>query len=179
MVPLEGNRYGYSHIDLGEGRFEVVYVTPSLQSSLTESSREADTEREKGRAYDLALWRAAQIANERGYDGFVVEEWERDADVSIRYDRAYPYSYGAGAYWSRWQYGYPATLWPYRYYGPDPYLLHPAYPYGGVDRSTASISITVRLTVREALPEDENVFESAATAARLASEYANAIYPAR
>ena len=180
MVPLDENRYGYTEIDLGAGRYAVVYVTPSLRSSSNDASREADAEREKARAYDFALWRAAQIALERGYEAFAIEESERDADLSVRRERYYPYGYGA--YHSRWYYGPSRYGWPYRYHAPDPYLAHPAYPYGSYGSygaSSASLLVTVRLTVREAAPDEPGAFDAAATATRLAGQYGNAVYPAR
>src|SRR5262245_3731262 len=89
-------RYGYSDRELSDGRFEVIYETPVLRTSASTLSREDDIEAEKKRAYDLALWRAAQIALERGYDRILVDQSHSDAEVEID-ENLYP-GYGSGFY---------------------------------------------------------------------------------
>lgn len=170
-----GAPYGYSENDLGDGRFEVSYVTPALRTRGYDQPHKADIEAEKTLAYELALWRAAQVAVERGYESFIVEESNRDADLSVRYDPYYP-----SGYWSTWPHGsrHPQTGWPYHNYGPYPYYPYRSGAYGPFDRPSSSLRLTVRLAIREAVPGETGALDSIATAARLASQHGNTTYPA-
>lgn len=175
MVSIaQTDQYGYATTPAGEDRFEVEYVTPELQTSTRDAAREQDIEEEKARAYDLALWRAAQIAQERGYAAFIVEESSRDADVSVDYDSRYG-AYG-GSWFNQYSYGYP---YPYRNMGYYPYFPYHPYAYNRHQRSEASMLVRIKLLVREASPDEPGAFDTAATATRLAAAYANATWPAR
>jgi hypothetical protein len=179
MVPIDqGGRYGYAVSAAAADSFHVEYVTPVLQTSVRDTAREQDIEQEKSRAYDLALWRAAQIAQERGYEAFIVEESSRDADVSIDSGNYY-----AGRYASSWynHFGYAYGPYPYRRFGYVPYYPYPYNPhaFGYYDRPRASMQVHVRLTVREASPDEVGAFDTTATASRLAAAYANATWPSQ
>lgn len=161
-------RYGYSDRALSGGQFEVVYETPVLRTSASTLTREDDIEAEKKRAYDLALWRAAQIAIERGYERIIVDTSHSDAEVEVD-ENLYP-GYGTGYYGG---YGYYGGGWPdpyaYRY---SPFFYAPPYY-----RSFAYMKVTVTLTVSEAAASNAKALDAQATAARLSAQYANSSYP--
>jgi len=160
MVSMAGGTpYGYSEVDLGDDRFEVSYVMPALRTRGYDQPHQASIDAEKTLAYELALWRAAQVAIERGYEFFTVEESNRDADLSVRYDPYYP-----GGYWSTWPYGYrhPQTGWPYHNYGPYSYYPYRSGGYGSFERPSSSLRVTVRLVIREATPGEAGALESVA-----------------
>ncbi len=161
-------RYGYTDRELAGGQFEVVYKTPVLRTSASTLTRDDDIEAEKKRAYDLALWRAAQIAIERGYERIIVETSHSDAEVEVD-ENLYP-GYGTGSYGG---YGYYGGGWPdpyaYRY---SPFFYAPPYY-----RSFAYMQVTVTLTVSEADPANAKALDAQATAARLSTQYANSSFP--
>ncbi len=84
MSPLEaGGGYGYSERQLSGDRFEVNYLGPRMRSSVRRANREADTERARNLAYDLALWRAAEVSLQNGFPAFLVEDKRTDIEVEI------------------------------------------------------------------------------------------------
>ncbi len=161
-------RYGYADRELSDGRFEVIYETPVLRTSTSTLSREDDIEAEKTRAYDLALWRTAQIAIERGYDRIIIDAANSDAEVEVG-DDVYP-GYGP-AWYGSYGYGYGGWPDPY-YYRYSPFFYAPPYY-----RSFAYMQVTVTLTVSEADAADADALDAQATATRLATQYANAVFP--
>jgi hypothetical protein len=169
MVAQTGEiTYGYADRDLGEGRYEVSYETPVLRTSSNSIGREDDIETEKRRAYDLALWRAAQIATERGYERIVVASSNSEANVEVEEDAYYP---GYGGWYGAYGYG----GWPDPYYGHyaySPFAYAPPY-----HRRYAYMQVTVTLTVREAGASDADTLDAQATAARMATQYGNAVFP--
>ncbi|MEX2201527.1 MAG: hypothetical protein WD711_09050 [Dongiaceae bacterium] len=176
MVPVGAvGEYGYSTSSASSDQFEVDYVTPVLRTSLRDSSREEEIEAEKRRAYELALWRAAQIAQERDYAVFIVEESSRDADVEIDEGGYYGNRYGYA--WHN-NFGNPYRRYPYRHPGYYPFAYHP-YAFGHYEQPRASMRVHVRLLIREAAPDEAGALDTAATIARLASAYANTTWPAR
>jgi hypothetical protein len=177
MVPVgEVGQYGYSTSPADSNRFEVDYVTPVLRTSLRDSAREEEIEAEKLRAYDLALWRAAQLAQERGYAAFIVEESSHDADVEIDEGGYYGNRYGYA--WHN-HFGNPYGRYPYGNLGYYPYFAYHPYAFGHYERPHASMQVHVRLLIREAAPDEASALDTAATIARLALAYANATWPAR
>jgi len=167
--------YGYNDLDLGDGRFEVTYETPVLRTSTGTLSREQDVEAQKQRAYDLALWRAAQIAVDRGYEHFVVVTSSSDADVEVpddRYDPAYAgFGYGYGH--RHYPFGYDPYYYGYDRFSPFAYAPPPRY------KRDAQMRVTVTMTVREATAQEEGAMDAVATVARLSSRYANSTFPGR
>lgn len=161
-------RYGYSDRELSDGRFEVTYQTPVLRTSASTLSRDDDIAAEKRRAYDLALWRAAQIAIDRGYERILVDTSHSDAEVEVD-ENIYP-GYGSPWYGG---YGYYNGGWPdpygYRY---SPFFYAPPYY-----RSFAYMKVTVTLTVSEAYPANAKALDALATAARLSTQYASSTFP--
>lgn len=166
VAKADTGRYGYSENQLAEDRLEVVYESPSFSVPISSESRRARLEEERQRAYDFALWRAADIAKERGFSAFSVEHDRRDVDVSLQAEPVYRPLPGFYPYY----YGYP-----YRY-GYRPWGMYDPWDgYGGY-RRWAYARVTVSLDVQllktptpESLPVEE-------TLARLASTYGRPTY---
>jgi hypothetical protein len=90
--------FGYSDTKLAPDRYEVRYVTPALSLPADAKVRARAVEKEKQRAYDLALWHAAEIALARGFTQLSLGPAHRDADVQVKklYTPAAPGVYGSG-----------------------------------------------------------------------------------
>jgi hypothetical protein len=81
--------YGYSETQLAPDRFRISYVTPVLRIG-SSVDRASVLERERTRAYDLALLRASQVALANRFPAFEIEMDGRDAELAVRRDRSYP-----------------------------------------------------------------------------------------
>jgi hypothetical protein len=128
LSPLDvAKRYGYTEATLGPAKIQVTYVGPSRQSSVYASEREPDANAARTQAYDLAVWRAAQIALERGFAGFHVDSSR--ADIETTYDDPFsdpfygpfgpPYGPYFGSPFRRRLWGYPGF---YPAYNPFAYI---------------------------------------------------------
>jgi hypothetical protein len=87
----EGN-YGYSEQPLDGSRYRVVYVGPTRNAFGYERSDSPAERQAADLAFDLALWRAAQIAQARGFQGFVLQDTKMDIRTRNEpgyYDRPY------------------------------------------------------------------------------------------
>src|SRR5690606_37592831 len=80
--------YGYTEERVAERHYEIVYRSPEMTVPLEQSRREERLEAERQRAYDFALWHAAELAEAQGFAALTVEQDRRDADVSVRTDRS-------------------------------------------------------------------------------------------
>src|SRR5215813_2858393 len=164
MVPQSTNGvFGYSDKMVAPDLYEVTYVSPRLRAT-----QDADDAHglagEKQRVYDLALWRAAQLAQERAFPAFLVQHESRDVDVSVRRDVVYPASppplfFGP----CRWDCGWPYGYWPYGY-------GYPTY------RTSAAGIITVNLTVKMLAKATGDSFDTGTTIERLRKAYASATF---
>ena len=98
MVPQTVNGdYGYSDRALDATRYEVTYVSPRLRADV-DSDADHGLEGEKQRVYEFALWRAAQLADSKGYPAFKVAQESRDVDVTVNRQHTVPPPYfGPGA----------------------------------------------------------------------------------
>lgn len=109
--------FGYSNRDLAGNRIEVTYLGPARRVSTWRDSRREAVDEAKAQAEELATWRAAQVALDKGKPAFQIVDKHTDVEVDVRdyYDPypsawyPYPYPYG----WARGPF-YP--LYP-RYYG--------------------------------------------------------------
>ncbi len=178
MVALETNGdYGYSETQLADDQFQVRYAEPRLQVSTNVTDRQTAIEASKQRSYDLALWRAADLAATKGFVALQVVQDRRDADVDVtdrrRYRRLSPFiGYGYYGYPTR---GYRPWL-PYHY---EEYPYFPYYPYEDdyFDRQAASARVTVTLTVKFLRDATAGAMDAATTAAALKQRYATATFP--
>ena len=103
LTPVDVARsFGYSDIHLPDGRYEVSYVAPA-QQGFGYRLDQGPTERlGKSLAYDMAIWRAAQIAQSQGYRGFSVADTKSNSDIQQRagyYDDPWGPAWGPGPYW--------------------------------------------------------------------------------
>ena len=91
MVPIgAAGEFGYSERDIGEDRIEVSYIGAAIRVSshqLRNNSRVAD---EQVKVHDLALWRGAQIADQRGMAAMKIENEERETDVELTKQYIHP-----------------------------------------------------------------------------------------
>jgi hypothetical protein len=160
--------YGYSEQMLAPDLYRVSFVSPRLRAS-SDADDAHGLAGEKQRVYELALWRASQLAQEMGYPAFLVQQENRDVDVTVRRDPVYPAYPPFPYYWGgcRWHCG-----WPYYGYGYWPY-----YGYGYRTRAAGRVSVdlTVKM-LREPTPE---AFDTAATEERLRKTLGSATFTPR
>jgi hypothetical protein len=73
LSPIEvAKSYGYSEVPLGDDHYQVTYVAPADRTGRSVDARAATIAAERKLAFDLAVWRAAQLALAQGYAGFKV-----------------------------------------------------------------------------------------------------------
>ncbi len=82
MVPLgQIGDFGYSERDLGNDRIEVTYTGAAVRVPVGASRNDAKVQAELAKTHDLALWRAAEIADLRGMAAIKIDKESRDTDV--------------------------------------------------------------------------------------------------
>jgi len=170
MVPLgQTGEFGYSERDVGQDRLEVTYTGANIRVSSSEGRDDSRVKAEQAKIRDLALWRAAQIANERGMAAMRVENETRDTDVEVTrqyVQRVAPLRPYWGPYWGH----------PYYWGGPGWFYDDPYY-YDTVRRAHAQ-SVT-RLTVQLLKtydPNDKTQLSVRDTLTKLQSARAGAAY---
>ena len=160
MSPLEaGGDYGHSDRQLSERRYEVSYLGPSVRTSLAPANREEDAEVARGLAYDLALWRAAELALENGFAAFAVEDSRADVDVEVIED---------GPYFSRVD-----AIPTYDFQGTGFHRIQPRIPRLRSAWLRARVTLTV---VLHAAPSDD-ALDAAQTVERLKDKHPGALAP--
>ena len=177
MVPAAPpSGFGYSETELAADRYRVRYRTPEVGVPADEKARTTALEQEKQRAYDLALWRAAQIALAKGYSQLSVLQEHRDAEVRVNRQN-FPMAPGV--------YGPGGMLYPGWIYDPRvPYYGRPGIgPYWTYDdpfayrtRVSASAEITASLEVSYAKSPSPGSLDAATTTRRLSAAYGSATY---
>lgn len=172
MVPLgQTGDFGYSDRDLGKDRIEVTYTGSVIRVSSRAGREDSRVKAELAKIHDLALWRAAQIADQRGVAAMKIENETRDTDVRVT--QQYVQSFGAFGY---------GPYYPYGYYrrgfccGPSWYYDDPFY-YQPVRRANAQAvtTLTVQL-LKQQDPNDATQLSVKDTLAKLQSERAGAVY---
>jgi hypothetical protein len=137
MVPLgQTGDFGYSERDIGTDRIEVTYTGANLRVSSSQGRNDSRMVAEREKTRDLALWRAAQIADQRGMAAMKIENEARDTDVQVTRDYGYPYypyyPYG----WRRYGYwGRPSWFYD------DPYYYQPVRRAYGQSVTTLTIQL--------------------------------------
>ena len=169
MVPLgQTGDFGYSERDLGPDRIEVTYTGSNLRVSSSQGKNDSRMVAERAKTRDLAIWRAAQIADQRGMAGMKIENEARDTDVEVTRDYVrhfgpyYPYAYG----WRR--YGY--CCGPSWFYD-DPFYYQPVRRAYG----QAVTTLTVQL-LKQHDPNDQTQLSVKETLTRLQSARSGAAY---
>ena len=157
--PLEaGAVFGYIDRQIDDTHWQVTYMGPRYRSSYSDSTRDEETEAARAEAYDLALWRAAQIAMEQKEPRFAVVSERRDVDRSTQIYRYpaypyYPFGFRQPGFW-----GY----WP-NYY--DDYTA----------RSFGEATVTLTIDLNPTLSAQS--LDTKATADRLEAQYAFKTWP--
>ncbi len=170
MVPLgQTGEFGYSERDLGEDRIEVTYTGATIRVSSSEGKDDERVAAEHAKIHDLALWRAAQIADQRGMAGMKIENETRDTDVQVTrqyVQRIAPFGYGP--YW-----GYHG----YHHYCCGPSWFYDDYYYQPVRRAAAqSVTKLTVLLLKHYDPNDKTQLSVKETLTRLQSARAGAAY---
>jgi hypothetical protein len=117
MQPLSvAGNFGFSEKDIDSDTIEVTYRGAAIQVSAREPRGDSRVIAEKEKVHDLALLRAAQIAQGRGVKAMRVVSEKTDSDVDVQsYPRCRPapfwgypgYGYGYGYGYRRGYYGWP------------------------------------------------------------------------
>lgn len=125
MSPIQfAKYYGYSDIPLDDDRYQVTYVAPTQRSLSSPASQQAANAAARAQAFDFALWRAAQIAVERGLSGFRVSNVRSNVNTVLNEDYGASPWYGPGFYpYRRYPWG---PYWGPPYWGPSPYAYQQA-----------------------------------------------------
>jgi len=177
MVPFSANGdYGYAETVLAPDLYTVTFVSPSL-SAHGDPDQGYGLDGEKNRVAALARWRAAQLAQEKGYAAFRVEGETRDAAVQVE-DPPGPPPYVPAAMRTtmsgtpcRWDCDRPIGYWG------DPYF-NPVYDEW-YRRGHSSGRVTAKLTVRFLPAVIDGAEDAAQTAARLQAAYGSATFDVR
>ncbi|GAB2179018.1 CC0125/CC1285 family lipoprotein [Dongia sp. agr-C8] len=165
--------FGYTSKELGPDRVEVTYRGDAVQVSVSNPREDARTQMELDKAHDLALWRAAQIAQERGQAAFKIDNERRNSDVEVQRRTYYRPSPFYDPFWDP----YDDPFWPgYRH---RPFLYGGGYPYiqQQVRTATARAEITLTVTLYpEYDPKVDGLLSTAETLAKLQATRAGAVY---
>jgi hypothetical protein len=170
MVPIgETGEFGYSERDIGEGRIEVSYIGAAIRVSSSQGRNDLRVADEQAKVHDLALWRSAQIADQRGMAAMKIETEARDTDVQVMEQYNAPFGYGP--YWGPYD--------PYRYgyccgpswYDDDDYYYQPVRRIFARAVSTLTIAL-----LRDHDPADETQLSVKETLTRLQAKRAGAVY---
>ena len=167
--------YGWSETALAPDRYEVAFVTPSL-SAHGDPEDDFGLVGERHRTYDLSLWRAAQLAMEKGYPALMVETESRDVEVDI-VDPPDPPPFVSTAMRTlsgppcRWNCSSPTGYWGESYF--DPHYDN------WYRRAHSSGRVTATLTVKFLPQRTAGAQDAAATAKRLHGIYKSATFDVR
>ena len=175
MVPLgTGGDFGYASKDLATDRIEVVYRGDAVSVSVSNPREDSRTKAELDKAHDLALWRAAQIANERGKAGLKIENEQRDSDVEVQ-RRSY---YRPSPFYDPFLDPYDDPFWPrHGFYHHHPFYDDWPYSYQQVRTATARAEITLTVVLYQAYdPKVEGMLSTAETLAKLKAARSGAVY---
>lgn len=172
MVPLgQTGDFGYSAHDLDANRIEVTYTGASVRVPTDASRNDPSVQAELAKTRDLALWRAAQIANERGMAAMKIEKESSDTDVKVRRDyvqRPYPFAYGPGFCCGYRHYGYYGSPWWFNDY---------PYYYAPVKRAAGRVTTTLTVQLFKVRNADDSTQLSVAdTLSKMKAERTGAAY---
>lgn len=168
MVPLgQTGDFGYSERDLGNDRIEVTYTGAAVRVSVGATRNDAKVQAELAKTHDLALWRAAQIADQRGMAAIKIDKETRDTDVQVTRQlvpSAAPFGYGP--YWNHYGY-YGRPNWFYD----DPFYYQPVRRAAG--RVTTTLTV-ILLKTRD--PDDAAQLPVKETLSNLQAARSGAVY---
>lgn len=168
MVPLgQTGDFGYSERDLGGDRIEVTYTGASVRVPTDADRDDPRVKAELAKTHDLALWRAAQIADARGMAGLKIDNETRDTDIEVT-QHLVPHSSPLGyrPYWH-----------PYGYYGRPGWFYDDPFYYRPVRRGAGRVTTTLSVTLFKTLnPEDPTQLSVKETLTRLQGARTGAAY---
>lgn len=151
--------FGYADRKLSGSTYEVTYIGPSDTVPSETLAREARVKADNAIAEDMALWRSADLAVEKGYPAFRITDRHSETQITVRNDDYYydPYYYGSFGY--------------YGYYGP---YYHPyGYYDSGYGRSSQA-QVKVVLTIDLVRKMGKGAIDADAVRARMAQKYPDA-----
>ena len=166
MVPLgQTGDFGYTERDLAPDRIEVTYTGATIPVSSSQGRDDARVKAELVKIHDLALWRAAQIADERGMAAMKIENETRDTDVNVTQQYVQRVSPFYDPFWYR------------RRYCCGPFYDDYPYYYQPVRRASAQAvtKLTVQL-LRQYDPHDTTQLPVKETLTKLQTARAGAVY---
>jgi hypothetical protein len=173
MVPIgETGEFGYSERDIGEDRIEVSYIGAAIRISSSQGRNDLRVADEQAKVHDLALWRGAQIANQRAMAAMKIENETRDTDLQVTEQYIQSVApFGYGPYWGHHhRYGYGYCCGPSWYYDDD-------YYYQPVRRAFARAVSTLTIALlREHDPADATQIPVKETLTHLQAKRAGATY---
>ena len=150
--------FGYSEERLSETGYRVTYSAPVRRTyAYGGEGRKQETEQRLALAYDLALWRAAELALAHGYPAFEVSNRDNSVQVDIRHDYYPHYPY----FHHRHHFGH--GFFPHHFYG----------YYDRYAELAARVSIAVDF---RAAPDGDRL-DAQATLKRLEAKYPSAAGP--
>jgi hypothetical protein len=174
MQPLSvAGNFGFSDRNIDDDTIEVTYRGAEVTVSSRTPREDARIAAEKEKVHDLALLRAARIAQERGIPAIRIISEKTDSDVDVQsYPRcrAAPF-WGPPGYW-----GYPGYGYGYRhhrgYYGwPDDYACSETRSAKGKATAVLTVDLVTATTGSGA------ALSTAETISRLEKIYATSTYP--
>ena len=160
--------FGYSERDLGDDRIEVTYTGAAIRVSSHQGRNDSRVRADNEQTRDLALWRAAQIADERGMEAMKVENETRDTDfaMTVQYVPAfYPY-YGFHRRWHHHHY----CCGPSWFYDDDYYTQPVRRAY------SQSVTTLTILLLKTRDPNDATQLSAQETLTRLQASRSGAVY---
>jgi hypothetical protein len=166
MVPLgQTGDFGYSERDLGQDRIEVTYTGATIPVSSSQGRNDSRVTAEFAKIHDLALWRAAQIADQRGMAGMKIENETRDSNVNVTQQ----YVQRVAPFYD--------PFWPHRRYCCGPFYDDDPFYYQPVRRASAqSITRLTVLLLKQYDPHDATQLSVKDTLTRLQTARAGAVY---
>jgi hypothetical protein len=157
--------FGYAEERVAKNRFRVTYAAPVRRTyPYAGPRREADAAEQLGLAYDMALWRASELALANGFPGFVTGPRDNEVQVDVAYDYYRDPFYDDPFY----HYGHRRHRL-YRHYPYDPYY------YGGRYSRYALIAAKTTLTVELRKVRVPEAIDAATTIRRLRQKYPDAL----
>jgi hypothetical protein len=162
--------FGYAERQLAERRFLVSYDAPVVATyAYPGGQRQQEVEQEVALAYDMALWRAAELALAAGYPALTVAERDREVRVEVFGDPYYD-PFASPFY----PFFYPP--FPFTHHGPlYGHLPHPFYY--GYQEPYAELIVGVAITVEFIESVGPGALDARATLDRLRAQYPDAVPP--
>ncbi len=157
-TPLEvAGSFGYAEQQLADTVYQVSYSAPiQWTRSYRRAARQRRSERLVTLAYDLALWRAAELSLAGGFPAFEVAARENDIQFDVRYDAFYDPFFYPDAFFGHGQFGHYRAIYHDRF---------------------SELAVRVSLTVRLRPAATATSFDAARTLARLRAQHPDATGP--